>query len=208
MWINRCIKSYVYYKAYTNIIYIPRYILLVVFSLQCLCIISSIDFTSFLININYINQLDSSIHDGSYNTVYDPVREAAAQNTATGSFNDQGSSSGGGGGPSSGGGPSEPQGDLNSSSNKDRITDTSRLGNYLTDKCGDGGAMENYMNPTPNHLLTTPDRVYCSRIWAHVKSEHPEWTNNYPWDSSVTVNDSTLRSNIYSLNKNYPGRWP
>jgi hypothetical protein len=71
--------------------------------------------------------------------VYDPVREAAAQNTAAGSFNDQGSSIGGG--PSSGGGPSEPQGDLNYSSNKNRITDTTCLGDHLTYKCGDGGAI-------------------------------------------------------------------
>jgi hypothetical protein len=68
--------------------------------------------------------------------------------------------------------------------------------------------MENVIDRAPNTTVTNPEKVFCSRIWAHVKSEHPEWANNYPYDNRVTVNDATLRSNIYSLNKNYPGRWP
>ena len=88
--------------------------------------------------------------------MYDPVREAAAQNAVAGTFSDQGSSIGGG--------PSQPEGDLNYSGNKNRITDTTRLGDYLTNKCADGNAMENVIDRAPNTTVTNPEKVFCSRI--------------------------------------------
>jgi hypothetical protein len=188
---NRYIKTYICIKVYIYRQCIACFIWLVIIFLQ-------LDFSSFLININTVNQLDWSF-DSSLN--FDPVRDAAAQNAAAAAGTSSSNL-----GNSSGGGPSQPQMDMNSPG-RDRTTDTTRLGDYLSKKCAEGNSVYNCLDVGPNTTITNPNKVFCSRIWAHVKAEHPEFANNYPYNAT-TVNDSTLWSNIYSLNKNYPGNWP
>jgi len=169
-----------------------------VFLLQCLCFICSLDFNSFLANLDTISQLDWSF-DSSLN--YDPVREAAAQNAEAGTSSSHTTSTGGG--------PSQPQGGENPSADGvNRDTDTKRLGDYLSE-CPQGNSVYNCgLENGSRTINTTPQKLYLSRIWAHVKAEHPEFANNYIHGGNTTVIDDTLINNIYSLKKNYPGYWP
>jgi hypothetical protein len=177
--------------------HVPCFIGLIVFLPQCLfSFIYYFDFGSFFISLNTVYQLEWSFDNFSLN--FDAVRDAIAQNAAAGITSEQGNSSGGG--------PSQPQADTNSLG-QNRITDTTRLHDYLAG-CGEGNSLNNCLDKNSNTTFTNPERVFCSRIWAHVKTEHPEFANNYSWDNSTTINDSTLRRNIYGLNKNYPGTWP
>lgn len=150
-------------------------------------------------NYNYVNELDWP-NDSSLN--YDPVREAAAQNAAAGISDSNRDSPGRG--------SSQPQGGGENSSptNIETDTDTKRLGDYFF-QCGKGNSMDNCgLEDGSNHFNTTPQKLFLSRIWAHVKAEHPEFANNYIYDNNTTIINDTLLNNIYSLNKNYPGNWP
>lgn len=123
------------------------------------------------------------------------MRDAIAQNTQSGLSNDTSST---------GGGP-QPQGGSNHSVDyRDNDTDTRRLGDYLS-KCAEGNSVSNCKLEGPN-THSTPQTAFLSRIWAHVKAEHPEITNNSEFSSSVVT--TKLINDIYSLNKNYPGNWP
>lgn len=128
---------------------------------------------------------------------YDPVREAAAHNAADGTYSDHTNSTGGG--------SSQPQGGENPSADGIRSdTDTKRLGDHLSQY---GRGVPVYLcgiEDTRNATITTPQRHYFSRIWAHVKAEHPEYSD-HPQNPKYTINSNTLINNIYNLNKNYPG---
>jgi len=130
---------------------------------------------------------------------YDPVREAAAQNAAAQNAAEN----------YTGEGSSQPQGGGNPSADgMNSDTDTKRLADYLSE-CPRGNSVYNCgLEQSRTTILTTPRRVYLSRIWAHVKAEHPEFANNYQYGSNTTIINDTLINNIYSLNKNYPGYWP
>ena len=176
----------------------------------------SLDFNCLLANLDTVAQLDWSLDSSSNtewsgtesytnSTPYDPVREAASQNSngAASSSNTN----------STGGGSSEPQGGDNHPADGIRQdTDTKRLGDYLS-QCGRGYSTYNCgLEPLSNNHAT-PQKLFLSRIWAHVKAENPQFIS----DSSVgpdgtvinagIVSDSLI-NNIYNLNKNYPGHWP
>lgn len=55
--------------------------------------------------------------------------------------------------------------------------------------------------------MLPPQKLYLSRIWAHVKAEHPEFAYNSSYNTTTIISDDLI-NNIYRLNKNYPGYWP
>jgi hypothetical protein len=165
------------------------------FFIQCLCFISCIDISTFFANFDTISQLDWSY---DLSSSYDPVKDAIAQNAEAGTSSSNTNSTGG---------DPQPQGGQDhSADNRNNDTDTKRLGDYLS-KCGEGNSVSN-CNLEGSNPHSTPQTLFLSRIWAHVKAEHPEFANNYPYNPNTTVVNSTLLNNIYSLNKNYPGNWP
>lgn len=167
------------------------------------CIISNIDFHILLYNLQYTADLDWSfdlisseniLTEKEFNIdyMYDPVKEAVSQNQA-------GASNSSGGGPSqpqgggNGSGPSQPQGGW--------ITDTTRLADHLTRY--KGGAIWNARIETVDNTgYVSPEVNYMNRIWANVKTEHPEFIQNHTFGSQRIT--KTLLNQIYSLNKNYP----
>jgi hypothetical protein len=67
----------------------------------------------------------------------------------------------------------------------------------------------------PKTAYATVPNNYYSRIWAHVKAEHPEFLTSPPSGASsaiyynhVTSIDSRLLDKLYGLNKNYCQHWP
>jgi hypothetical protein len=169
------------------------------FFIHCILFICSLDFDSFLSKLNAVSQLDWSF-DSQLN--FDPVRDAAAQNAAA--FGNHTNST-------EGGGPSLLEGHNSSVDDVRPDTDTRRLGDYLS-TCGKGNATFNCGLEYGSNNYGTPQTIFLSRIWAHVKAEHPEFLTTFTsLDGTVVregvVSDSLI-NNIYGLNKNYPGHWP
>jgi hypothetical protein len=86
-------------------------------------------------------------------------------------------------------------------------TDTRRLANYLADN-QDKNMSDAKIEPIIPYTAA-PDNYY-SRIWAHVKAEHPEFLTSPPVGASsaifhnhVTPIDYSLLDKLYGLNKNY-----
>jgi hypothetical protein len=169
--------------------------------IHCLCCICSLDLNYFLANFDTISQLYWSF-DQTLN--YDPVREAALQNLVVAETNGSHTNS-------SWGGPSQPQGgggENPSTGGMNSDTDTKRLADYLC-QCRKGISLYTCgVEDTQNTVITSPERLYFSRIWSHVRTEYPEFAYGYPHTRGTTPNTDTLINNIYSLNKNYPRNWP
>jgi hypothetical protein len=198
--------------------YIPYFMPIGLLFINCLSIIISLDLNSFLYNLNTVSLFDESF-DSSLNYGYDPVKDAAARNAAEGAGRNaaeiaaQNAASGRSSTQtnSSGGGPSQPEGRENPSVHgTDYIgdTDTRRLADYLNYECGRGNSVENCGLRDHRMQSTTPQKLYLSRIWAHVKAEHPEIADNFGEGVETTVINDALIKNIKNLNKNYPGTWP
>ena len=181
--------------CYTYIVWYLFLLVCIIFSYSCL-LLSYIDLYSFLTSFNLNSEVNWSF---DYSSNFDPVRDAAAQNAAESTNNGSYQHPGGSNPPVEG---------------TRQDTDTKRLGDYLSE-CGRGNST--YNCGLENNHQGSPLKVFLSRIWAHVKVEHPEWAPAEPITDEGTgittivrhgiVSDSLI-NNIYNLNKNYPGNWP
>jgi len=196
----------IFYMLYINSpnIICCIYIILCMLSLLCLAfnmaisILSSINLDTILSNLNITNETSWSF---DYASGYDPVKEAAAYNAATGVGNNSSL-------------PPVNSAGSGSVGTKDQDTDTTRLANFMGN-FGRGNSTQNCGIEYPSNISgVSPQNVYNSRIWAHVKAEHPEWTyettsfygGGGPFRAAI-VSDGLIE-NIRALNKNYPGTWP
>jgi hypothetical protein len=137
--------------------------------------------------------------------MYDPVREAAAQNAVVGTFSDQGSSSGGGPSQPEGGGPSESEGsNIPYEDNVSDVKDTTRLANYLTSRQGRNFRATSIILPSPYNSTSRldPESLDANRICAHIYKEHPGFFSK---DPARTMINNKLINVIADLNKNYNG---
>jgi len=232
LYLNLSIKYILYYRTIYNMGVVVRFIP----SLFLICY--NLDFYSFLANYYSVSQLDWSFdssfnkepsfaHPEYYILTFDPVREAAAdngrqaeaENARTGSTSRRTNPTGGG--PSEGG-PSEPQ-ESDRPKRKVRAkppvrreypawftSDTIRLSNWLSNCANNVPLQACGLEDRPRMKHTTHEKLEMSRIWAHVKADHPEFLNNtfYSYNKPATVNNQWLRNNIHNLNKNYPLNWP
>jgi len=157
--------------------------------------------------------IDNLLTEKEFNIdhMYDPVKDAASQNSAgpsnsngpsqpQGGGNDGGSSQPQGGG---NGGPSQPQGSGSGGTSQAQgggITDTRRLADHLSQYRG--GVIWNARIETYDDIFVSPEDKDFNRIWVNVKTEHPEFIQNHRFGSQKIT--KTLLNQIYSLNKNYP----
>ena len=191
---------------YIHINNINRVIPVILLFMQCLLLINNTDLYFILDNLNII---ESDYMFDSNTVMYDPVREAANSNIPT-ARNSDGKISGTPWGDPLGGPDRKPIGDCSVLDNKE--TDTRRLANYLADNQGKNMSDAKI---EPRIPYTAAPNNYYSRIWAHVKAEHPEFLTFPPVGASsaifhnhVTPIDYSLLDKLYTLNKNYCQHWP
>jgi len=169
--------------------------------MNCLFFIINLDLNSFLYNLNSVSLFEESFDD--LLKYYDPVRDAAAQNAAEGTASGNSTQNN-----HNGGGPSQPEGGERSSNpsghgtGPEADTDTKRLADYLQYECGRGNSVENCGLRSDRMQDTTPQKIFLSRIWAHVKAEHPEIADNFGQGVETTVINDALIRNVRALNKN------
>ena len=182
---------------YIHINNINRVTPVILLFMQFILLINNTDLSIFLDNLNIIE------------SGYDPVREAADSNIPT-PRNSDGRISGTPWGDPLGGPDRKPIGDCSILENQE--TDTRRLANYLADNQGKN--MSDAKIEPKTAYATVPNNYY-SRIWAHVKAEHPEFLTSPSSGASsaiyynhVTSIDSRLLDKLYGLNKNYCQHWP
>jgi ubiquinol-cytochrome c reductase cytochrome b subunit len=191
---------------YIHINNINRVIPVILLFMQCLLLINNTDLSFILDNLNII---ESDYMFDSNTVMYDPVREAANSNIPT-ARNSDGKISGTPWGDPLGGPDRKPIGDCSVLDNQE--TDTRRLANYLADNQGKNMSDAKI---EPRIPYTAAPNNYYSRIWAHVKAEHPEFLTSPPVGASsaifhnhVTPIDYSLLDKLYTLNKNYCQHWP
>ena len=190
---------------YIDIYNINRVVLVILLLMQCLLLINNTDLSFFLDNLDIVE----SDYMFDSNT-YDPVRDAADSNVAPNTRNSDGKISGTPWGDPLGGPDRKPVGDCSVTDNQE--TDTRRLANYLSDNQGKNMSDAKIEPKIP---YTAVPNNYYSRIWAHVKTEHPEFLTSPPVGASsaiyhnhVTPIDYSLLDKLYGLNKNYCQHWP
>ena len=156
----------------------------------------------FLTNLNLdLNGQDNS----SFETLnmYDPVREAHAQNIADGVYSN--TNAGGGSPQPEGGGPSQPEGtNIPPEDNISDVKDTTRLANYLTSRQGRNFRGTSIVLPCPFNSTSRldPESLDANRICAHIYKEHPGF---FTKDPARTMINEKLINVITDLNKNYIG---
>ncbi len=167
-------------------------------------IFNCLDMNYFLTNLNLdLNGQDNS----SFETLnmYDPVREAHAQNIADGVYSN--TNAGGGSPQPEGGGPSQPEGtNIPPEDNISDVKDTTRLANYLTSRQGRNFRGTSIVLPCPFNSTSRldPESLDANRICAHIYKEHPGF---FTKDPARTMINEKLINVITDLNKNYIG-WP